>query len=111
MMNTGSVKTGPGEHMRLLDELESLLDRQIAVARRREFDILEELAEESGKIVDKLSRMDVFESAELKERFERLVKSYRIVVLSAAAEKGSLEKQLQQISQGRKTLKAYRGRE
>ena len=109
MMNTGSVKTGPGEHMRLLDELESLLSRQTAVARKRDFDILEELAEESGKIVDKLSRMDVFESVELKERLERLVKSYRTVVLSATVEKDSLEKQLKQIGQGRKTLRMYRG--
>ncbi len=110
MVGTDNVKTGPDEHIRLLDELESLLNRQIAVARKRDFDIFEELAEETGKIVDKLSQMGVFESIELKERFDRLVKSYRIVVLSAAAEKESLEKQLQKISQGRKTLKLYRGR-
>lgn len=107
-MKTDSVRTGPGEHMRLLDELESLLNQQMAMARKRNFNTFEELAEESGRIVDELGRMSLPRSADLRERFERLVKSYRTVVLSAATEKDRLEKQLQQISQGRKTLRMYR---
>ncbi|MHC4352975.1 MAG: hypothetical protein ACYSTZ_13010 [Planctomycetota bacterium] len=110
MMSTASVSTGPGECIRLLDELERLLNDQIAMARKRNFDVFEELVEKSGGIVDELGRLGVCESSELKERFERLVKSYRTVVLSAAVEKDSLEKQLKQISQGRKTLRMYRGR-
>ncbi len=108
-MSTGSVSTGPGECIRLLDELERLLNEQTVMARKRNFDTFEELVEKSGGIVDELGRLDICESSELKERFERLVKSYRTVVLSAAAEKDSLEKQLKQIGQGRKTLRMYRG--
>jgi hypothetical protein len=110
MMSTASVSTGPGECIRLLDELERLLNEQIAMARKRNFDVFEELVEKSGAIVDRLGRLGGCESSGLKERFERLVKSYRTVVLSAAVEKDSLEKQLKQISQGRKTLRMYRGR-
>jgi hypothetical protein len=86
MMSTASVSTGPGECIRLLDELERLLNDQIAMARKRNFDVFEELVEKSGGIVDELGRLGVCESSELKERFERLVKSYRTVVLSAAVE-------------------------
>lgn len=109
MMSTGSVSTGPGECIRLLDKLERLLNDQIAMARKRNFDVFEELVEKSGGIVDELGRLGVCEASELKERFERLVKSYRTVVLSAAVEKDSLEKQLKQISRGRKALRMYRG--
>ena len=109
MMSTGSVSTGPGECIRLLDELERLLNEQTAMAHKRNFDAFEELVEKSGGIVDELGRLGVCESSELQERFERLVKSYRTVVLSAAVEKDSLEKQLKQIGQGRKTLRMYRG--
>ena len=109
MMSAGSVGTGPDDCIRLLDELERLLNEQTAMARKRNFDVFEELVEKSGGIVDELGRLGVCESSELKERFERLVKSYRTVVLSVAVEKDSLEKQLKQIGQGRKTLRMYRG--
>jgi len=109
MMSTGSVSTGPGECIRMLDELERLLNEQTAMVRKRNFDTFEELVEKSGGVVDELGRLGVCETPELKERLERLVKSYRTVVLSATAEKDSLEKQLKQISQGRKTLRTYRG--
>ncbi len=107
-MSTGGG-TDPGEFVSLLDKLERLLNEQIAMARKRNFSMFEELVEKTGEIVDGLGRLDVCESSELKERFERLVKSYRTVVLSAAAEKDGLEKQLKQINQGRKTLRMYRG--
>jgi len=99
----------PAEQPALLDELESLLNEQIALARRGDFSASETLAEKSGEIVDKLGRTGALEQCERKERIERLVKSYRTVILSLAAEKDRLEKQLQQIGQGRRTLKAYRG--
>jgi len=108
-MNGVGAKPVPAEQPALLDELESLLNEQIALARRGDFSASETLAEKSGEIVDKLGRTGALEQCERKERIERLVKSYRTVILSLAAEKDRLEKQLQQIGQGRRTLKAYRG--
>ncbi|MHC4568776.1 MAG: hypothetical protein ACYTE3_23820 [Planctomycetota bacterium] len=64
MMSTASVSTGPGECIRLLDELERLLNDQIAMARKRNFDVFEELVEKSGGIVDELGRLGVCESSE-----------------------------------------------
>jgi len=107
-MNTDTARAVPGNCIRLLDELESLLNEQVVTARRGDFSTLEELAEKSGRIVHELTQAGAPICSDLKERFERLVKSYRIVMLSAAAEKNHIEKQLHQIGQGRKTLRIYR---
>jgi len=108
-MSAGGVEIVVVQQSRLLDELESLLNRQIALARRGDFSASETLAEKSGTIIDKLGRTGALEQSERKEQIERLVKSYRTVILSLAAEKDRLEKQLQQIGQGRRTLRTYRG--
>ena len=110
MMSTDSVEIVPDEHQGLLDKLEDLLNRQIAQARKGGFLASEILSEQSGKIVDKLGRTSVPESIEFKEQFERLAKLYRQAILTVAVEKDRLERQLQQVGRGRKTLRAYRGR-
>ncbi len=110
MMSTDSVETVPDEHPGLLDKLEDLLNSQIAQARKGDFLASEALSEQSGKIVDKLGRTSVPESIEFKEQCERLAKLYRQAILTVAVEKDRMERQLQQVGQGRKTLRAYRGR-
>lgn len=109
MMGVNGISTSPDKHVPLLNELECLLNEQVAMVRKRNLDGFEELVEKSGTIVDQLGQIGIPEPVELGERFERLVKSYRTVILSVAVEKDSLEKQLQQINQGRKTLRTYRG--
>jgi hypothetical protein len=108
-MSAGGVETVPGEQPCLLAKLERLLNEQIALARRGDFSASETLAEKSGTIIEKIGQTGAVEQSERKEQIERLLKSYRTVILSLAAEKDRLEKQLQQIGQGRKTLRAYRG--
>jgi len=110
MMSTDGVEIVPDEHQGMLDKLEDLLNRQIAQVRKGDFLASEILGEQSGKTVDKLGRTSVPESIESKEQFERLAKLYRQAILMLAAEKDRLEKQLLQVGQGRKTLRAYRGR-
>ena len=109
MMNSDSFKTAPEQTLRLLDELQNLLNEQIKLVRKGDFSTSEALTEKTGRLIDELSQMGILEHPEFRERFERLVKSYRTVIFSVAVEKDRLEKQLQQISQGRKTLRAYRG--
>jgi len=108
-MSTDGVEIVPDEHQGLLDKLEDLLNRQIAQARKGDFLASEILGEQSGRTVDKLGRTNVPESIEFKEQFERLAKLYRQAILMVAAEKDRLERQLHQVGQGRKTLRAYRG--
>ncbi|UCF14116.1 MAG: flagellar protein FliT [Phycisphaerales bacterium] len=109
MTSSNSIKNAPERCLRLLDELQSLLNEQIKLVRKGDFSASEALAEESGRLVDEFSQIDVSEHVEHRERLERLTKSYRTVIFSVAAEKDRLEKQLQQISRGRKTLRTYHG--
>jgi len=109
MMSPDSIKTAPEQSFQLLDELQSLLNEHIRLLRKGDFSTSETLTEGTGRLVDELGQIDVSERPEFTERLERLVRSYRTVIFSVAAEKDRLEKQLQQISQGRKTLCAYRG--
>ncbi len=111
MMSTDGIEIVPDVHPGLLDKLEDLLNRQIAQVRKGDFLESEALSEQSGKMVDKLGRTSVPESIEFKGQLERLSKLYRQAILMVAAEKGRLEKQLQQVSQARKTFRAYRGRD
>ncbi len=109
MKNADGVKTEPKPSSALLDELESLLNEQIKSVRKGDFSKSEALTEKTGRLVDELSQIDVSERSDLRERFKGLVKSYRTVIFSFAAEKDRIEKQLQKIGRGRKTLQAYRG--
>ena len=109
MMSSDGVKTAPEQPLRPLDELQSLLNEQIKLVRKGDFSTSETLTEGTARLVDELGQIGVSDRPELRERFERLIKSYRTVVFSVAAEKDRIEQQLQQISQGRKTLRTYRG--
>ena len=109
MMSSASVKTAPGQSFHLLNELQSLLNEQIKLVRKGDFSTSETLTEGTGRLVNELGQTGVSEHPEFAERLERLVRSYQTVIFAVAAEKDRLEKQLQQISQGRKTLRTYRG--
>ena len=108
-MSDETAVTIPNEHLRLLDELQHLLNRQIESVRKGDFRTSEALAGKLNAIVDELVRTKVLEQAEFRGQFERLAKTYRQVTLMVAAEKGRLGKQLKQVGQARKTLRAYRG--
>jgi hypothetical protein len=109
MKNSDSAKITPDQSFQLLDELQSLLNEQIRLVRKGDFSASGALTEETDGLVEQLGQMGLSEHSDFERRFERLVKSYRTVIFSFAAEKDRLEKQLQKIGRGRKTLRAYRG--
>ncbi|MEA3224418.1 MAG: hypothetical protein U9Q07_00590 [Planctomycetota bacterium] len=105
-----SIEIVSNEQLRLLDELRRLLNKQMSLVRKSDLRAFETLAEQSGKIVDELGRTSVSEPIEFREQFEQLIELYQQIILMAEVEKDRLKRQLQQLGQGRKTLKAYRGR-
>ena len=108
-MSTDTVEIIPNEQAHLLERLQSLLEKQIELARRGDFRTSEALTEQSDSVVEELVRTKAFEQTGFDEQRARVAKLYRELVLMVAAEKDRLGKQVQQISQGRKTLKVYRG--
>ena len=96
------------EQTHLLDNLQSLLEKQIEMARRSDFRCVEALAEQADSIVEKIVNIKTFEQPEFDGQREHLTKLYKKLELILAAGKDSVGKQLKQVGNVRKTLKAYR---
>ena len=95
------------EQMRLLDNLQSLLEKQIEMARRSNLRRVEALAEQADSVVEKIVKTKAFEQPRLDGRRELLTKLYKKLELILAAGKDSVGKQLRQVGNVRKTLQAY----
>ena len=108
-MSTDNANITSDKQIHLLDDLQSLLEKQIEMARKSNFRSVEVLAEQADSIVDEIVRTRAFKQAEFNNRRECLAKLYKGLELMLAAEKYHLDKQLQRISEGKKTLRAYRG--
>ena len=89
----------PDKQVYLLDDLQSLLQKQIELARQNN--------KQAGCLVEKIAQTRSCELAELKNRHKCLVKLYKKLLLIIAAKKEHIGRQLRQISNGRKTLEAY----
>ena len=92
----------------LFDDLQSLLEKQIEMARTSNFRRVEALAEQAGSIVEEIVKTKAFEQPEFGSRREHLTKLYKKLELIFAARKDSIGKELKQVGNVRKTLKAYR---
>ena len=92
----------------LLDNLQKLLEKQIQMVRRSNLRRVEALAEQAESVVEKITAAKTSEPDELNNRRENLIKLYKKLELMLTARKDCFRSQLQQIAEGRKTLKAYR---
>jgi len=109
-MNTNGAVAAEVRQEKLLDELQGIIKRQIELVRSGDFRDCELYAEKAGLLVERLKAAKVPLKNELREQFERTAKLYREAILIISTEKDRLGKQLVHINQGRKTLRAYRGR-
>ena len=96
------------EQTHLLDNLQSLLEKQIEMARKGNFRRVEALAEQASSIVEKIVKIKPFGHPEFDGWRKHLLKLYKKLELTLAAGKDSVAKQLRQAGNTRKTLKAYR---
>ncbi len=93
----------------LLDDLQSLLEKQIEMVRRSDFRSYETLTEQANSIVDKLVRTKAFGQTKFNKQRERLAELYKQLILMVTVQKDNVDKQLRRINEGKKTLRAYRG--
>ena len=94
--------------LHLLVNLQKLLEKQIEMARKGNLNSVEVLTEQADTVIEKIVRIKGFEQPEFDDRRRHLVKLYKKLELILSAGNASVEKQLQQINNVRKTLKAYR---
>jgi len=92
----------------MLDELQSLLEKQIEMARRSNLRRVEALAEKADSVVEKIVKTKTFDQPEFDAQRKHMVKLYKKLQLILAAGKDSVSRQLRQVGNVRKTLKAYR---
>jgi hypothetical protein len=91
----------------LLDELQELLEKQIALAKQDGAGELEVLIERTDLLIEKISGTGILESPEFKNRKEHLQKLYEALCLSVAAKKTDVCEKLGQIRRSRKTMEIY----
>ena len=108
------VSVGPGtvanERVRLLDELEGLLTRQIELAHQGDAagERFSVLTARAGSLVEKIAQLGPAGSVEYQHKFERLRELYETLSLVLAAEKADVCEELSRIRRGRKTIGMYR---
>jgi hypothetical protein len=95
------------EHMRILDNLQSLLEEQTEMVRKGNLHRVEILVEQAGPLVEKIVKTKTFAQPEFDGRHKHLVKLYKKLELMLAAGKASVGRQLRQIGNFRKILKVY----
>ncbi len=94
----------------VLDELQSLLEEQIKLARQGNpaSKRIEVLSMQADCLVGKIAQSGILESAEFRNRREHLKKLYDTLCLAITAQKADTSAKLNQIRTGKKTIRIYR---
>ena len=96
------------KHTQLLDDLQSLLEQQINLARQGNAGGVEVLGEQANCLVEEIAQTGILESSEFKSRRERLQGLYEELCLAITAQKADVSEKLTRARQGRKVIVTYR---
>ncbi len=91
-----------------LDELQSLVERQIELTRQGSISEVEALSEQADSLAGKLVQSGILESGEFRNRRERLQKLYEDLRLAVTVQKADAFAELRRVRKGRKAVEAYR---
>jgi len=98
-----------GDRIQLLDKLEALLERQIALAQEGKISAVEMLGKQANSLVTRIAETKIPEQPEFQDRRNRLQRLYDSLCLALTAQKADVVAKLGLIRKGKKTLDAYRG--
>ena len=110
-MTTKNTEVIGGKQIHLLDELQTLLEKQIELARQGNIREVEVLSEQAGSLVEKIAQKGVLNPADPVfngERQEQLQKLYEELCLAVTAQKADVSEKLSQVRKGKKTIQTYR---
>ena len=96
------------KRINLLDELESLLEKQIELARQGSISNVEVLSKQAGSLVEGIVRSGILGLTEFKSRRERLQKLYKELCLALTAHRVETGEKLSRVRKGKKTVETYR---
>jgi hypothetical protein len=108
--STNNLETVPAEGLRLMYDLQDLLERLLRMARHGDStnEQFGSLTNQAGSLVDKVTRIGILDIPELHYRREQIRKQYEDLCLIVAAQKANTSKEINHIKRGRKTLETYR---
>ena len=95
----------------LLNELQSLLEKQVEAANRGNLREVELLIEKSGSLVGKIAKAGIIDAANPafnSKRRQQLQKLYEDLCLAVEAQKAGVSEELSRVRKGKKTVQAYR---
>ena len=92
----------------VLDDLQSLLEKQIELARQGNIRDVEALSKQTSSLVGKIGQRGILELTEFKNRREQLQKLYEALYLAITAQKAGIFEELRRVRKGKKTIEVYR---
>jgi hypothetical protein len=92
----------------LLDDLETMLERQIELVQTGNVSNVEVLSKQADYLVGKIAGTGVLELPEFKSRRELLRRLYGRLCLAITAQRADISEKLSRIRKGRKTIGVYR---
>lgn len=109
--STSNLETVSAEGLRLMYDLQDLLERLLRLARQGDSSNIQfgTLTNRAGSLVDKVTRIGILDVPELQYRREQIRKQYDDLCLIVAAQKANTSRELSQIRTGRKIVATYRG--
>lgn len=96
------------EKIKLLDELQDLLERQIKLARQNCIGEIEVLSERANGLAARIAQSGILESGEFKNRRRQLRKLYEDLYMSITAQRADISEKLKRVRKGKRTIGAYR---
>ena len=108
-MSTDSDGIIPDEQIHLLDELQSLLEKQTEFAQQGNINEIEVLSKQASSLVRKIAQSGVLESSEFKSQRKQLRKLYQDLCLAITAQQAETAEELSRVRKGKKTIAIYRG--
>jgi len=101
----------PDEQIHLLDELQSLLEKQIELAYQGNSacERIEVLGKQADYLVEKIAKSSILERPEFESQRKKLKKSYEDLCLAVTVQKADTTEKLSQVHRGRKIVETYRG--
>ena len=107
-MSTDNIQTIVDEPLHLLDDLQSLLEKQTKLAQQGKIGDVELLSEQASSVVERIARTGILELPKFKNRRGQLQKLYEELCLTITAQEAEITEKLRHVRKGKKTIRTYR---
>jgi hypothetical protein len=110
-MTTNNIEVINNNQAHLLDELQTLLEKQVELARQGNIREVEILSRQASSLVEQIIETGTSKSPETLlnvEQRKQLGKLYEDLCLAISAEKAGVNTELKHVRKGKRTIQAYR---